>query len=215
MFSIFRRWPITGWYMRECSCSTLSRNVYVGPMSNVQSFSRPVYMEYWNVLGELAIGGITSADHYAGTRAAGSELLFPSLCFPVTLDVWWKQKAHKVGWNFLLIFMTKMALIILTALYDHDWCPSWRWSCRPWVPGGRRRGPPLCRHRNCDRQWEVMIMLLVMFSNDMTWRLTYSSCVCMSTKAEQINAVWYHQLYHTITSSLPKGVPAVVLDGAS
>ena len=172
-------------------------------------------LKYWNVLGELAIGGITSADHYAGTRAAGSELLFPSLCFPVTLDVRWEQKAHKFGWNFLLILMTKMALIILTALYDHDWCPSWRWSCRPWVPGGRRRGPPLCRHRNCDRQWEVMIMLLVMFSNDMTWRLTYSSCVCMSTKAEQINAVWYHQLYHTITSSLPKDVPALVLDGAS
>ena len=174
-------------------------------------------LKYWNVLGELAIGGITSADHYAGTRAAGGGAAFSISLFLRYIcqeDVRWKQKAHIFGWN-LLILMTKMALIILTALYDHDWCPSWRWSCRPWVPGGRRRGPPLCRHRNCDRQWEVMIMLLVMFSNDMTWRLTYSSCVCMSTKAEQINAVWYHQLYHTITSSLPKGVPAVVLDGAS
>ena len=44
------------------------------PYSMFSPFLGKFLLEYWNVLGELAIGGITSADHYAGTRAAGGDL---------------------------------------------------------------------------------------------------------------------------------------------
>ena len=53
------------------------------PYSMFSPFLGKFLLEYWNVLGELAIGGVTSADHYAGTRAAGGKLLFHLVVFPL------------------------------------------------------------------------------------------------------------------------------------